>query len=471
MLQGLKSFKSNRARIILFKLIPDIFSLALAALISYNLRFLDNRTGRLKIGSYEWVNYKQLLVSLVIFWILFLSSRGVYTNRHTSLFINDLKLISRPSLQLFLTIGLISYLAKAEFSRSIFLLFFLSGTLILIISRLLINSLIIHTLALKKKMNTRLLIVGLTTTDLDSYTDWLMENHKLAYKISGRLLCAQIDLDWIEKFDSAVNDYNPDEVLLLPGIDSDKNFSKFIHYLQDLDIPINWIPNDSGNLGYWQIPHPQTGIPFLTFKDAKIPTGGKIFKRIFDMMFSLFVLVLLFPVFLIISILILVLEGRPIFFSQIRIGRNGKKFKMFKFRTMIQNADKVLETVPNELGNDHVLFKNRNDPRITKIGAYLRRYSLDELPQFINSFLGNISVVGPRPALPRETVAYSSLYERRLLVKPGITGPWQISGRSDLDLKTSIALDLNYVVDWTFSGDMWIIVSTPFAVLRKTGAY
>jgi len=118
-----------------------------------------------------------------------------------------------------------------------------------------------------------------------------------------------------------------------------------------------------------------------------------------------------------------------------------------------------------------VLFKSHNDPRITPVGKFLRKYSLDELPQFLNVLNNTMSVVGPRPALAREVNAYNSIYERRLIAKPGITGPWQISGRSDLDLQTSVALDLNYLINWSFTRDLWIIVSTVGAMFKGKGAY
>jgi lipopolysaccharide/colanic/teichoic acid biosynthesis glycosyltransferase len=120
---------------------------------------------------------------------------------------------------------------------------------------------------------------------------------------------------------------------------------------------------------------------------------------------------------------------------------------------------------------DHVIFKNKQDPRVTPVGRILRKYSLDELPQFLNVFNNTMSVVGPRPALPREANVYNSIYERRLNAKPGITGPWQISGRSDLDLGTSVSLDLNYLINWSFSRDLWIIFATIGAVFKGKGAY
>jgi lipopolysaccharide/colanic/teichoic acid biosynthesis glycosyltransferase len=138
---------------------------------------------------------------------------------------------------------------------------------------------------------------------------------------------------------------------------------------------------------------------------------------------------------------------------------------------MVKDADEMVTEVKNMHGKGHVLFKNPEDPRITSIGKFLRKYSLDELPQFWNVIKNDMSVVGPRPALAREVAVYNSIYERRLNVKPGITGPWQISGRSNLDLQTSTALDLNYLSNWSFTRDIWIIIATIGTVIKGKGAY
>jgi exopolysaccharide biosynthesis polyprenyl glycosylphosphotransferase len=261
------------------------------------------------------------------------------------------------------------------------------------------------------------------------------------------------------------------EVLLLPGIENDANFAKFLHYLQDLGVHVNWIPLNSGNFGYWLIPAPQEGSPFLTFSTSDINFFQKLLKRVFDIAFSAIFLLLFSPLYIVIAAAILLSDGWPILFIQSRVGQNGKNFGFLKFRTMIKDAETKVSEVANMHSNDHILFKNANDPRITKVGRKLRRYSLDELPQFLNVLTGSMSVVGPRPALPREVSAYDSMYERRLIAKPGITGPWQIGGRSDLDLQTSVSLDLNYLNNWSFTRDLWIIVSTVGAVLKGKGAY
>ena len=138
---------------------------------------------------------------------------------------------------------------------------------------------------------------------------------------------------------------------------------------------------------------------------------------------------------------------------------------------MVKNADKMVSVQLSADSKIRDASKIPNDPRVTPVGRVLRKYSMDELPQFVNVILGSMSVVGPRPAVAKEVNQYDSLYERRLNAKPGITGPWQISGRSDLDLRTSVALDLNYLINWSFTRDLWIIVSTIGAIFKGKGAY
>ena len=138
---------------------------------------------------------------------------------------------------------------------------------------------------------------------------------------------------------------------------------------------------------------------------------------------------------------------------------------------MRKNADLEISLIKNIHKDDHVIAKDKEDPRITPLGKFLRKYSLDELPQFFNVLNNSMSVVGPRPAMAHEVNKYDSVYERRLYAKPGITGPWQIGGRSDLNLEVSVALDLNYVFNWSFSQDIAIILKTVIAVIKGKGAY
>lgn len=457
--------------ILALMLIPDSIAIALSAVTAYAWRFPDATTlvdGKPAIAQFE---YRGILAFLVVSWILVLIATGTYRFNHATLVIFNLRMIFKRSFTFFFFLGFLSFILKASFSRSVFLVMLGSGLVYLFLVRISVYGLILRPMILRKKVSSNMMIVGRKKEDLEEHTDWLMAHRSLGFTIASRLVCAEITSTWIEEFDRLLRYQKITEVLLLPGMESDPNFSKFIHYCEDLDIHVNWIPLDSGNLGYWLIPSPQEGIPFLTFEKSEISLPWRIVKRCFDLLFSVTVMVLLSPVFLLIAIAVLVSSGWPVFYSQKRIGLNGRSFKFYKFRSMVKGADKMLSDVENIHAKDHVIFKNRQDPRVTPVGRILRKYSLDELPQFLNVLNNSMSVVGPRPALPHEVNVYNSIYERRLIAKPGITGPWQISGRSDLDLRTSVALDLNYLINWSFTRDLWIIVSTVGAIFKGKGAY
>ncbi len=195
-------------------------------------------------------------------------------------------------------------------------------------------------------------------------------------------------------------------------------------------------------------------------------------KRFFDIIVSATALLCLIPVFAIIVLLIKMEDGGPILFPQTRVGRFGRLFKMYKFRSMCMNAEeKMKELMAQNQHAEGVTFKIKNDPRITKIGKWLRKFSLDELPQFFNVLKGDMSVVGPRPPVPREVAKYTLADRRRLLVTPGITCLWQIGGRSEIDFSGQVELDVQYIESQTFWGDIWILLKTVPAVLMSKGAY
>jgi exopolysaccharide biosynthesis polyprenyl glycosylphosphotransferase len=465
--------RANRQQVVILALmlIPDAIAIALSAVTAYNFRFPDAATlidGKAAIAQFE---YRGILVIIVAAWVAVLVTTGSYRFNHATLVVFNLRMIIKRSFAFFFFLGFLSFILKASFSRSVFLVMLSSGLVYLFLVRIGIYGLILRPMILRKKVSSNLMIVGRKKAEVEEHGDWLIANRTLGFTIASRLVCTEINSSWIEEFDRLLRYKKITEVLMLPGMESDPNFSKFIHYCEDLDIHVNWIPLDSGNLGYWLIPSPQEGIPFLTFEKSEISLPWRFVKRTFDLLFAFTAMFLLSPVFIAIGIAVLISSGWPIFYSQKRVGINGKSFKFYKFRSMIKDADKIVHQVENIHAKDHVLFKNRQDPRITPVGRILRKYSLDELPQFLNVINNTMSVVGPRPALPSEVSIYSSIYERRLIAKPGITGPWQISGRSDLDLRTSVSLDLNYLINWSFTRDLWIIVSTVGAVFKGKGAY
>lgn len=216
---------------------------------------------------------------------------------------------------------------------------------------------------------------------------------------------------------------------------------------------------------------PIAGLPLI---HVAIPTfeGRKyISKRALDIFGSGLGLLILSPVFLLLAILIKLDSRGPVFFRQARVGLNGKPFKMVKFRSMIASAEDVLPSLLDSSEGNDVLFKMKNDPRVTKLGKFMRRFSIDELPQLLNVFIGEMSLVGPRPPLQSEVDKYEDRAHRRFLVKPGMTGLWQVSGRSDLSWEDSLRLDLYYVENWTMTGDLVILWKTARAVFGSSGAY
>jgi lipopolysaccharide/colanic/teichoic acid biosynthesis glycosyltransferase len=199
---------------------------------------------------------------------------------------------------------------------------------------------------------------------------------------------------------------------------------------------------------------------------------GAVAKRALDVLIAGAALVLLSPLLLLVSIAILIETGRPVLFAQKRMGQGGKIFTVYKFRSMTQDAEcKLPEVRANNQIKDGPIFKWKTDPRITRVGRFLRRTSLDEAPQLFNVLLGSMSLVGPRPPLESEVLQYEDWQLRRLAVRPGMTGLWQVSGRSDLSFTQMVQLDIEYVNRWTPWLDIQLLLCTPVAVITGRGAY
>lgn len=195
-------------------------------------------------------------------------------------------------------------------------------------------------------------------------------------------------------------------------------------------------------------------------------------KRIFDFVASLFGLTILSPLFLIVAIAIKVEDPKgPVFYSQVRLGKKQSPFKMYKFRSMIVDADKHLKELLSENEVDGAMFKMKEDPRVTKVGHFIRKYIIDELPQLVNVLLGNMSLVGPRPPLPRKVQEYTEYDKQRLEVKPGCTGLWQISGRNNVGFHEMVELDLKYINKRGFMFDLYVLFKTVFIFIKPNGAY
>jgi exopolysaccharide biosynthesis polyprenyl glycosylphosphotransferase len=216
---------------------------------------------------------------------------------------------------------------------------------------------------------------------------------------------------------------------------------------------------------------PAAGLTLLHVDHPQLTGFRLVLKGLFDRAAAAAALIMLAPLMTVLAAAVWLHDRGPALFTQVRVGKDGHAFRIYKFRTMVVDAEQLRTQLLASNDSDGVLFKLRRDPRVTPVGARLRRWSIDELPQLFNVFLGHMSLVGPRPALPDEAEKYAEHVRRRLVVKPGLTGLWQVSGRSDLSWEESVRLDLRYVENWSFALDLQIMWKTISVLVRGSGAY
>jgi exopolysaccharide biosynthesis polyprenyl glycosylphosphotransferase len=211
---------------------------------------------------------------------------------------------------------------------------------------------------------------------------------------------------------------------------------------------------------------PVAGLPLIHVETPRFSLGQRVVKRLFDIAGALLFIVVLSPVLIAVAIAVSTTSSGPLLYRQQRIGQHGRPFSMLKFRSMRVGAERELKALLDAQGtSEKPLFKVKDDPRITPVGRFIRKYSLDELPQLFNVLGGSMSIVGPRPQIAAEVALYTDAARRRLLARPGLTGLWQVSGRSSLDWEDAVRLDLYYVENWSLVGDLAILAKTAKAVL------
>ncbi|PWJ56035.1 Undecaprenyl-phosphate galactose phosphotransferase, WbaP/exopolysaccharide biosynthesis polyprenyl glycosylphosphotransferase [Quadrisphaera granulorum] len=263
-----------------------------------------------------------------------------------------------------------------------------------------------------------------------------------------------------------------DAVAILPTAETDAAFLRHLGWeLEDTHADLFVAPTVTEVVGPRVAIRPVCGLPLLHLERPELTGSRRIAKQTVDRVAAAVAIALLSPGLLAIALAVKLDSRGPVLFRQERIGLEGRTFGMLKFRSMVVDAEARLRELAGSSEGNAVLFKMKHDPRVTRVGRFLRRYSLDELPQLFNVLVGQMSLVGPRPPLAREVAVYEHDARRKLLVKPGLTGLWQINGRSDLDWEESLRLDLRYVENWSFAYDFMILWKTVGAVLRSRGAY
>jgi len=429
------------------------------------------------------VSYTAISVSIIVAWMLMLGIYGSRGYRVLGTGPQEYRQVADGTVRLFGLVAIVSFLFQIEFARGYILIAFPLGLVVLIFSRW-IWRIWLGAQRSDGKYSSRVLLVG----SLDSVVHLARElarQSAAGYLVVGacipggtttpRLPGSTIPVfEDIDKLQDAMTAVDADTVVVTSSDELPPQRMRELSWsLEPGRQHLVVVPSLTDIGGPRIHTRPVAGLPLIHVETPRYE-GKRLFaKRAFDLVGAALLIAILSPFFVAIAIAIRLSTPGTVFFRQERVGINGVHFKMLKFRSMVADAEDQLVHLRNKArteGNS-VMFKMKNDPRVTPIGGFLRRFSLDELPQLFNVFAGSMSLVGPRPSLESEVSAYETHVHRRFLVKPGITGLWQVSGRSNLSWEDTVRLDLYYVENWSITGDISILWRTAKAVLGRDGAY
>jgi exopolysaccharide biosynthesis polyprenyl glycosylphosphotransferase len=416
-------------------------------------------------------------VFLILAWSLVLQTMGAYANDIFGAGMEEFRLVIHASLGNAALVGVGAFLAKSPLSRGLFVLLFVIGIPMLLFGRLAARR-VLQRARVRGHLGQRVLLIG-TPGHVGEIHAVLRRERWLGYDVVGCLLPANYAgiretsagipvLGTTEDLREHVDTSDIDIVLFTAGaVSSSTELRRLAWILEDhSQVEIIVAPNVTDVSSERVRVRPVAGLPLMHLGSPRARAARNTAKQSFDMLGAGAILVLASPVLLALMLWVRS-DGGPAIFRQTRVGRDGKTFQCLKLRSMVVDADKM-RPPSDESG---VLFKMKDDPRITRPGRLIRRLSLDELPQLWNVLRGEMSLVGPRPPLPDEVALYEDDMLRRLHVLPGMTGLWQVSGRSDLSWEDTVRLDLYYVDNWSMTQDLAILFRTVWAVVASRGAY
>ncbi|MDT3316708.1 sugar transferase [Microbacterium sp. KSW4-11] len=423
------------------------------------------------------ISYWTFSTGLILVWMLTLSLADTRDYRVIGAGSAEYARIARSSVTLFGVIAIVAFLTQIEVARGFLLISLPLGILVLLFERWLWRQWLI---AQRRTgdFSARVLLVGSRQSVVDIANE-LVRTPSAGYLVVGACIPGAAVADTVEGTDipiigsisglrSAMEVTNADTVVVTSTDELPADKVKQISWsLEAGRQHLVIAPGIADIAGPRISSRPVAGLPLLHVETPRFSGGQRVAKRILDVSAASLGVALISPVLLFLAASIRLSSPGPILFRQTRVGHGGREFTMLKFRSMVVDAEQRLDALleqERDAGNT-VLFKMRNDPRVTPIGRIMRRLSLDELPQLFNVIGGSMSLVGPRPPLPREVELYADHVHRRFLVKPGITGLWQVSGRSSLSWEESVRLDLSYVENWTLVGDVVILFKTARAAL------
>ena len=415
---------------------------------------------------------------LVVIWLVALSMAGTREPVVLGAGPDEYKRIVTASVMWFAVVAFVGYMVQVAVPRSYVLVAVAFGVVLLLLNRWAWRQWLVMRRQ-RGQMSSRTVVVG-TTGAVDRILDVVGATPHFGYRVVG--VCVPADsgvttvrgLPVVGDLDSVV------KVVAAGGVDAvlvtstDAMHADMVRQLgwdlEPYDVEIIVAPSLANIAGPRVHVRPVAGLPLLHVEEPSYRGTARWAKAIFDRAGSLALIIVGLPIFFVTAAAIKLTSRGPVFFRQERVGRDGETFGMIKFRSMVVDAELLLADLQADSGNE-VMFKMRDDPRVTRVGKIIRRTSIDELPQLFNVLKGDMSLVGPRPPLLAEVSGYGHAARRRLLVRPGITGLWQVSGRSNLDWEETVRLDLYYVENWSLVGDLLILWRTLRAVISSEGAY
>jgi exopolysaccharide biosynthesis polyprenyl glycosylphosphotransferase len=447
------------------------------------------RFGGLPAGTaqtYRGFDYTVISVIIVVGWMAALAVNGARSPRVIGSGAEEYRRVWLATITVFGAVAIVSMVFKLEIARGYLMLALPVGVVALMLGRWIARRAVASARQKHGRCITRLLVVG-NPHAIRDLTKSLARDGQSEYEVVGACVPSgfhrkAIDVPGVGSIPTFGDEHDVADAVVLTGSQAvavtatehldGRGMRNLSWQLEKLDVDLMVSPGVVDVAGPRLTMRPVAGLPLIHVEKPQYKGAKRFQKRLFDIAFSSLVLLLSSPILVAVAIAVRMTSPGPVFYRSERIGLDGKPFEMIKFRTMVQDADKQVDSLAalNDFEGG-VLFKIRSDPRVTPVGRLLRKYSIDEIPQFLNVLKRDMSVVGPRPPLANEVKTYDDHVRRRLLVRPGITGLWQVSGRSDLSWEDSVRLDLFYVENWSMISDLVIAIKTVKAMLSSSGAY
>lgn len=463
---------------VIFLIVFDIASIAFSFVFAYYLRFkIFIFVTPVAITQFE--EYLRILIFILIVWLAIFHLFNLYLQRRSAPLDEVASIFGAVTIGALVLLGFLFLYRRLWFSRQVLIYAWATAFLMLSFSRMLVDGFqsYLYSKGIRVK---KTLIIGAGGIG-QALALRIKENPSFGYRMAGFL---DDDPDKIDKefhgvrvkakvseIKEIIKETGAKEVIIATSKLPHQKTLDIITECERLQVEFKIVPGileimasrvDTDEIG---------GIPMVTISEIRLKGFNAMLKRTVDFFASGLLLVILSPLFLLIALLIKIESPGPVFFMQERVGQDEKRFKMFKFRSMIEDAEKLLSGIEHLSEVEGHIFKMKKDPRVTTVGRVLRKFSLDELPQLINVFRAEMSLVGPRPPLPSEVVKYNSWHLKRLRTAPGITGLWQVSGRSQLPFEDMVRLDIYYIENWSLWMDIKILLRTIPTVLFTRGAY